>query len=293
MKKLIYSIIVLFLVLIGLNQPVYANTLKVQHIETPKIQKSVYEIPNGKIKAGKQYAIWNVQEIYSKEIWKELNQLSYEELVNKYGEPLLSITDEKGNAYFNDLVDSNYYGFLLEENVKSKKALPFLIRVENDLVIYPKIQLNTGSAAIEKRGLNQSGSDIGVLQGVVFRLYEKNSNEPIRVKEGIATTDLEGTIDLVTDENGIIKVSQLLPGKYIFLEEETLSGYDLSKQEIEVEVVEGIDEVIPVKVYNKQRSERPNVDTGDSSNTGIYIGMAVIAFVIFVVVVRNEKKEKV
>lgn len=293
MKKLIYSIIVLFLVLIGLNQPVYANTLKVQHIETPKIQKSVYEIPNGKIKAGKQYAIWNVQEIYSKEIWKELNQLSYEELVNKYGEPLLSITDEKGNAYFNDLVDSNYYGFLLEENVKSKKALPFLIRVENDLVIYPKIQLNTGSVAIEKRGLNQSGSDIGVLQGVVFRLYEKNSNEPIRVKEGIATTDLEGTIDLVTDENGIIKVSQLLPGKYIFLEEETLSGYDLSKQEIEVEVVEGIDEVIPVKVYNKQRSERPNVDTGDSSNTGIYIGMAVIAFVIFVVVVRNEKKEKV
>lgn len=293
MKKLIYSIIVLFLVLIGLNQPIYANTLKVQHIETPKIQKSVYEIPNGKIKAGKQYAIWNVQEIYSKEIWKELNQFSYEELVNKYGEPLLSITDGKGNAYFSNLADSNYYGFLLEENVKSKRALPFLIRVEKDLVIYPKIQLNTGSVAIEKRGLNQSGNDIGVLQGVVFRLYERNSNEPIRVRDGIATTDLEGTIDLLTDENGIIKVSQLLPGKYIFLEEKTLIGYDLSKQEIEVEVKEGMDEVIPVKVYNKQRSERENVDTGDSSNTAVYIGMAVIAFIILVAVVRNEKKEEV
>lgn len=65
------------------------------------------------------------------------------------------------------------------------------------------------------------------LKGVVFNLYDENGN-PVKTKNYVY--DPNGEIeDLVTDEKGYIRVTNLPKGTYKFVEVRTLPGYEMER----------------------------------------------------------------
>ena len=84
------------------------------------------------------------------------------------------------------------------------------------------------------------------LAGVKFNLLDENKDI---VKEG-----------LVTDENGEIIIEKMIPGKYYINEIETLAGFELYTDLIEVEI--GLNKEIQITVNNstKLEAESDNID---------------------------------
>ncbi len=81
------------------------------------------------------------------------------------------------------------------------------------------------------------------LQGVQFQLLDENKN--------VIYTNLE------TDENGKIEVENLIPGKYYIKETRTISGYELYKDLIEVDI--NLNEEMTVTVNNHEE-EIPEIE---------------------------------
>lgn len=65
------------------------------------------------------------------------------------------------------------------------------------------------------------------LEGVVFHLYDENGN-PVKTKNYVYDPDGE-VEDLVTDEKGYIRVTNLPKGTYKFVEVRTLPGYEIER----------------------------------------------------------------
>lgn len=85
------------------------------------------------------------------------------------------------------------------------------------------------------------------LKGVKFNLLDSNKN---------IIND-----NLVTDENGIIQIEKLIPGKYYILEVETLEGYNLYKDLIEVDIK--LNEEVQVIVNNTVKSTSQITDINE------------------------------
>ena len=81
------------------------------------------------------------------------------------------------------------------------------------------------------------------LQGVEFQLLDENKN--------VIYTNLQ------TDDQGTIRVENLIPGKYYIKETRTISGYELYENLIEVNV--DLNEEISVTV-NNNKEEEPKVE---------------------------------
>lgn len=85
------------------------------------------------------------------------------------------------------------------------------------------------------------------LEGVKFNLL--NSNKAV-IKE-----------NLITDENGELKIEKLLPGKYYIQEKETLEGYNLYQDLIEVNIK--LNEEVQVIVNNTVKSSSTVTDVNE------------------------------
>ena len=81
------------------------------------------------------------------------------------------------------------------------------------------------------------------LSGVKFNIFDENKNI---VKE-----------NLITDKNGEIIVEKMIPGKYYISEVETLSGYNLYPELIEVEI--DFNEEFTI-VVNNSKTEITKID---------------------------------
>ena len=81
------------------------------------------------------------------------------------------------------------------------------------------------------------------LQGVEFQLLDENKN--------VIYTNLQ------TDSNGMVKVENLIPGKYYIKETKTISGYELYEALIQVDV--NLNEEMTVTVNNREE-EKPKVE---------------------------------
>lgn len=103
------------------------------------------------------------------------------------------------------------------------QELPATVTMENERA--------TGSVILTKKG--EEGN---TLEGVKFDLWRT-----------------DGTLiaeNLTTDENGVLKVDDLKPGSYQFVETETLAGYDLPSEPIPFEIELGQETALNVEVIN-------------------------------------------
>lgn len=106
-----------------------------------------------------------------------------------------------------------------------------------------KYSANTTNIEILKK---EYGSEIK-LEGVKFNLLDSNK---IVIKE-----------NLVTDESGKIKIENLIPGKYYIQEIQTLDGYNLYKDLIEVNIK--LNEEVQVIVNNTRKSTTQITDVNE------------------------------
>ncbi len=94
------------------------------------------------------------------------------------------------------------------------------------------------------------------LSGAIFSLYEE-----------------DGTLvksNLVTDKNGVIQISNLLPGSYYFIETKAPNGYVLDESKIQFNIVAeaaGEPKRIELTAIN-QANENTNVTPADHTNSG-------------------------
>lgn len=114
-------------------------------------------------------------------------------------------------------------------------------KVNYNVHIYPKNETIRGAVELTKK----DGDSKTPLAGVKFSLYKANGE---KVKE-----------NLITDENGKIRVSGLAYGDYYFTEDETIPGYVKGSQKVEFKIKKsgGFDEdnntvgkVVKVNVSN-------------------------------------------
>ncbi|QTH47571.1 MULTISPECIES: MSCRAMM family protein [Streptococcus] len=126
---------------------------------------------------------------------------------------------------------------------------PFLLEVNDvrkDYVIYAKPYHTTGDVQLFKYEWKDGTKSS--LAGVSFTLYDEK-HQPVRVKNGQATLDADGTYELETDRNGRIAISGLAEGKYYFKEVKALPGYLLPNQEYAVTVKQG--SIARIEVENR------------------------------------------
>lgn len=125
-----------------------------------------------------------------------------------------------------------------------------------------------------------------LLSGAEFELYSKNG-ESVQIKG-----------NFVTDEDGKIHISRLLPGEYEFVEMKSPEGYHLDSKPIPFEVDFGKTEV-ELTAYNKKINSTKEVDSGNektnqktngilpktgetSSYRLIFIGVLVLIVTIYI-----------
>lgn len=165
------------------------------------------------------------------------------ELIKLLGEPYKKITTIDRNNIALSLEEKTYIA--LEEIVdkdNGKYRSFSLFTLPNNKDIISKIENNSNGKVILKKIDKDSKVP---LKGVVFRLFFDIDN-PLNSGEEISQVTLdvnkssykrEGKIfDLTTDDNGLIEIDNLPTGKYLFREEEALSGYSIDKKDINFEI---------------------------------------------------------
>lgn len=86
------------------------------------------------------------------------------------------------------------------------------------------------------------------MKGVEFELLDSNKN--------VLYTGL------ITDENGQIKIDNLLPGKYFIKETKTLLGYEIYNKLVEVDLE--LNETATVNVINSEKEEEIKIENKES-----------------------------
>lgn len=104
-----------------------------------------------------------------------------------------------------------------------------------ELIQYPK---NKTKLILEKQDLEGN-----ILSGVKFNILDSNKNIIFE--------------NLQTDELGIIEINNIIPGTYYIQEIETIEGYEINNEEIEVKL--DLDEEIKILVTNEKVPEEPEV----------------------------------
>lgn len=91
--------------------------------------------------------------------------------------------------------------------------------------------LYTNAISFKKTGLSLESDDWLGLKGVEFELYSETGdiNQVIDEDDQLVET-------LISDENGIVKSSQLPVGNYIVKESKTIEGYNLSEQTVSFKI---------------------------------------------------------
>lgn len=179
--------------------------------------------------AGVAYLVFQVEDTADQSRYAFLRTLTPAELLERYPVSYQGQTDSQGRVQFTNLANGTYFGLAVHKQEALDTVQPFLIQLpfkgekgfEKDVTIYPKLLVKKGKLLLRKL----DGDSQSPLAGVEFSLYHKGGTSPLRVKNGVFTTDMDGGSQLVTDASGQIRVGGLVPGEYWVKETQALSGY--------------------------------------------------------------------
>lgn len=162
----------------------------------------------------------------------------------------LNVTLKPGTYYVRELS---------QRSLKSQPLLFTLMDSAQKITIYTKDEEVPGKVEMTKLGYDSTSDKTGTkLAGVTFYLYRDGTTEPLRVDfSGKVTTDTRDGQTLTTDKNGQIKVTGLLPGKYYFVEQSTLSGYKKNTDKQSFTVKTGQTTTLTVKNYKSPVPSKP------------------------------------
>lgn len=155
----------------------------------------------------------------------------------------------------------------------------FTINASAQVATKPVYYGKSGSSTLQNTAITGSIYEDGT--GSKTEYYEKNGSKIIILKQNQKTKEtLQGVkfqilgedkkilfSDLTTDANGILKVENLVPGKYYIKETETVEGYEVYDKLIEVEV--HLNEEVKVTVNNLHNEDIPKIET---TSTEIEVG---------------------
>lgn len=234
-KKINIKIFLLTLLLfLGLVNNSYAIKTNTVEIDISKIEVNEDSL---------NYKYWDISSTGINkdnmfEITDKLNKLSENEL-----DKLYTRYDVKGKLVDKSIIlenigSSNYYfrnKFETKDKFyETKFSILFkgyqgdMVKIENKFVIRPK-----DSGEVELLKVDDKGN---FLQKAVFRLYKVENEEETPVPLiGSYVYNEKGrqNLDLVTDENGRIRVINLPYGKYIFREIKAPDGYEIKVKDTE------------------------------------------------------------
>lgn len=135
----------------------------------------------------------------------------------------LNLDLKPGVYYMRDLTSPRGDYWLVDNIIVVGEDAPPLIKIKwTKDTIPPPPETPPGEVLLYKT--DDRGNP---LKAVVFNLYDENGN-PVRTKNYVYDPDGE-VEDLVTDEKGYIRVTNLPKGTYKFVEVRTLPGYEIER----------------------------------------------------------------
>ena len=199
--------------------------------------------------AERTLAIWNVSEAITADkkdqasydaAVRALDAMSVEALDEKYGEHISVDTDEDSLAEV-ELSQGTYY-VRAEDESDLAAMVPFMFTVNmksGSMKIYPKGNTPTKSGV----DLLKVSTDGNPLPGAVFQLFRMEGANRIPVKNA------SGGTDFTTDSQGMIKINDLAPGKYVFVETKAPAGFRIKNPETTFDVTDKGRTTVKVENY--------------------------------------------
>ncbi|MCD1147748.1 hypothetical protein LQU94_06435 [Peptoniphilus sp. KCTC 25270] len=184
---------------------------------------------------GYRFLLWAIDEEYTKSSSEEILKLaqslyvqSKENLTKEYGEPRVSEpTDAEGKTVFSDLAPGRYYVRMQTEDGGMGEFLPFVAVLQpgGEVVFQPK----KTSSGVQ---LTKVDNENRPLQGVGFQLYRIDEGKEVLVPLSGNVYDEKGKTDILyTDASGLIQITKLPPGNYLFREVAPLDGYSIRQKD--------------------------------------------------------------
>lgn len=215
---------------------------------------------------------WHIDEIDNKYLSTKI-KLNSQTTISEFSVTLDGLVPE--DTIITDLKNNKLEKF---KNCKEFKVLIPLEKLTNEGEFTIKVQANVNSYPMYLGEPEISGVQSYVLTAGITKQegtkeliqYPKNKTKLILEKQ-----DLEGNIllgvkfnildsnkniifeNLQTDELGIIEINNIIPGTYYIQEIETIEGYEINNEEIEVKL--DLDEEIKILVTNEKVPEEPEV----------------------------------
>lgn len=214
----------------------------------------------------------------------ELYQLSDAELTKRYGDPVLSPTNDKqAQIVLTNLVKGRYYVRQVTGEGELR-LVPFFLDWPEHLgqTLYAKIQeeppTKTGDYPFRKVSSQGGGLAGAIFQ--VFQLTEQGKESPLLV---------EGQpYQLTSDAKGYFTVTNLPFGSYLLREVQAPKGYQLLKEGISFEVTDYSQKNSPKKIVNTP-NKPPRISVPYTGNA-IVITIISLGFVIFLIGYYLTKK---
>ena len=230
--------------------------------------------PSATLNINASYALWKIDEIDKNYVSKEFTVTASAGVkdykVNLTGELIegMKITD-MNNKEKSEFVDDEKFKILIPiKNINQDGK--FSIEVNGNVATQPVLYGLSGNNNLQNVAVTGSIYENG--SGNKTEYYFKNQTKIIILKQNQETKEpLQGVkfqlldenkqviyTDLTTNEEGIITIENLLPGKYYIQEMETLENYEVYDKYIEIELK--LNEETKVTVNNLQNEEIPEIE---------------------------------
>ena len=230
--------------------------------------------PSATLNINASDALWKIDEIDKNYVSKEFSVTASAGVkdykVNLTGELIegMKITD-MNNKEKSEFVDDEKFKILIPiKNINQDGK--FSIEVNGNVATQPVLYGLSGNSNLQNVAVTGSIYENG--SGNKTEYYFKNQTKIIILKQNQETKEpLQGVkfqlldenkqviyTDLTTNEEGIITIENLLPGKYYIQEMETLENYEVYDKYIEIELK--LNEETKVTVNNLQNEEIPEIE---------------------------------
>ena len=230
--------------------------------------------PSATLNINASEALWKIDEIDKNYVSKEFTVTASAGVkdykVNLTGELIegIKITD-MNNKEKSEFVDDEKFKILIPiKNINQDGK--FSIEVNGNVATQPVLYGLSGNSNLQNVAVTGSIYENG--SGNKTEYYFKNQTKIIILKQNQETKEpLQGVkfqlldenkqviyTDLTTNEEGIITIENLLPGKYYIQEMETLENYEVYDKYIEIELK--LNEETKVTVNNLQNEEIPEIE---------------------------------
>ena len=233
----------------------------------------------------------------------ENNQVVTKEVVNKIKEGKLKIIKVDENNIPLEGVKFNIYDEnknLVDTMTTDKNGVAESGNLEKGKYFYQEIEAPEGIVVdntmypfeIVEDGQNVIENMVNYYIRGSFKIYKlaENTNKPLANAEfKIYNEDRDEIATLITDENGIASIDNLVYGTYYFKETKAPNGYKLDNTEFKLEITSE-KEVVAV-AYNV-KDELPKTGSGLSSDAQIILLVAVVSMLAYSVMTALRKREE-